>query len=317
MTEGGQGAGPEGPSVDECIEAGLYYFSRGEFRLAEHWWNAARLAEPDNRRAKECLRYLDRLEGQESSELPPIELLAEPPTRPPASIPVEGPGAAPDDPWGAPDAREELGDDPWRSGPDVTSVVTLDEGGWEEDAVAERTPFPMLDREPLFGSPLHLATDKGMMRERIANSPVLGSRRTSDTGRKQELSHLPPEMLLKRAEQRLALDDFDGALELLEGISEDSAVGPAAYKLARDASARLEAQYASQLGGFDRYPRVTLPADEIIWLNLNHRAGFILSQIDGGVSYEDLVSLSGMPRIDTLRLLCTLLQEGVISSREP
>jgi hypothetical protein len=305
--------GPGGPSIDECIDAGLYYFSRGELRLAEHWWNAALLLEPENRRARECLRYLDRLEGQEASALPPADLLAEPPTRPPASIPVLAGAGKDDDPWGAPDAEEELGD-PWTSGPEATSVVTVAEGGWDEDAVADRTPFPVLDREPLFGSPLHLAEDKGIMRERIANSPVLGSRRNSDVGRKRELFELSPDVLLRQAEQRLALDDFDGALELLEGVPAESPAGEAAYRLARDATERLEQQYGSQLGGFDLFPRVTLPADEIIWLNLNHRAGFILSQIDGHVTYEDLVSLSGMPRIDTLRILCTLLQEGVIRS---
>lgn len=314
MTEEGQGVGPAGPSADECIQAGLYYFSRGEHGLAEHWWNAAIVLEPDSRRARECLRYLERLEGQEASSLPPADILAEPPKSPPASIPVPADEAS--DPWGAPDAEEELGD-PWTSGPEATSVVTLAEGGWEEDAVADRTPFPILDREPLFGSPLHLAEDKGMMRERIANSPVLGSRRNSDVARRQALLGLAPEVLIRQAEQRLALDDFDGALELLEGISADSSAGEAAYRLARDATERLEAQYAAQLGGFDRLPRVTLPADEIIWLNLNHRAGFILSQIDGRVTYEDLVALSGMTRIDTLRILCTLLQEGVIRSEAP
>lgn len=193
-------------------------------------------------------------------------------------------------------------------------MVTLAEAGWEEDAVADRTPFPMLDREPLFGSDVHLVSDQGILRDRIANSPVLGSRRNSDLERKGELQGLSPELLLQRAGQRLALDDFDGALELLEVIPKEASVGEEAYRMARHATERLEQQYASQLGGFDSFPRVTLPADEIIWLNLNHRAGFILSQIDGRVSYEDLVALSGMPRLDTLRILCSLMQEGVIST---
>jgi len=32
------------------------------------------------------------------------------------------------------------------------------------------------------------------------------------------------------------------------------------------------------------------------------------------VSYEDLFALSGLPRLDTARILSALLQEGVIAS---
>lgn len=50
----------------------------------------------------------------------------------------------------------------------------------------------------------------------------------------------------------------------------------------------------------------------MIWLNLNHRAGFILSQIDGSVSYDDIIALSGMPRLDTLKILSDLISNKVI-----
>ena len=60
-------------------------------------------------------------------------------------------------------------------------------------------------------------------------------------------------------------------------------------------------------------PRVLLKDDEIIWLNLDHRAGFVLAQIDGTVSFDDLFSVSGMSRIDTARILAQLVDEGVIS----
>jgi hypothetical protein len=51
-----------------------------------------------------------------------------------------------------------------------------------------------------------------------------------------------------------------------------------------------------------------------MWLNLDHRAGFLLAQIDGTVSYDDLFALSGLPHLDTARILAALLQEGVIRS---
>jgi CRP-like cAMP-binding protein len=61
------------------------------------------------------------------------------------------------------------------------------------------------------------------------------------------------------------------------------------------------------------HPRVVLKDDEIIWLNLDHRAGFVLAQIDGSVSFEDLFEVCGMSRLDTARILAQLVEEGVIS----
>ena len=63
-------------------------------------------------------------------------------------------------------------------------------------------------------------------------------------------------------------------------------------------------------------PRVRLQPDDIIWLNLDHRAGFVLAQIDGAVSFDDLFALSGMSRLDTARILAQLLDEGIIAPGE-
>ncbi len=65
-------------------------------------------------------------------------------------------------------------------------------------------------------------------------------------------------------------------------------------------------------GPLDHRPRVCLAPDEIVWLNLDHRAGFVLAQIDGEVSYEDIFALSGMSRLDTSRILAQLVEEKVI-----
>ena len=62
----------------------------------------------------------------------------------------------------------------------------------------------------------------------------------------------------------------------------------------------------------DSRPRVAIPPDEVIWLNLDPRAGFVLAQIDGECSFEDLYAICGLKRLDTARILCQLLEEGVV-----
>ena len=222
------------------------------------------------------------------------------------SLGAFGGGGDPDD-LPIEDPIEPPGTTPWDFGPAATTAVTMDQAG-DEDALAELTPLPVLNREPLFqvgGEP----------------EPPPAPRPSNGYGRRelappQAIATDPesPPALLARARDRFQLHDFDGALELLERIPP----GDPTYDLATDmldATRRhLEQIYASKIGPFDATPRLLLSGEELIWLNLNHRAGFILSQVDGYVTYEDLVALSGMPRLDTLRILCTLLQEGVIGT---
>jgi hypothetical protein len=70
--------------------------------------------------------------------------------------------------------------------------------------------------------------------------------------------------------------------------------------------------YESKLGPLSAVPRVQVRPEEVLWLNLDHRAGFVLSQIDGQLAWEDVFALAGLPRLDTARILARLVDEGVI-----
>jgi hypothetical protein len=84
--------------------------------------------------------------------------------------------------------------------------------------------------------------------------------------------------------------------------------------------ARTEVQLLSlleaRLGNLQAAPRVLLKPDEILWLNLDHRSGFVLAQIDGSLSFEDLFAVSGMSRVDAARILAQLKEQGVIAASE-
>jgi hypothetical protein len=70
--------------------------------------------------------------------------------------------------------------------------------------------------------------------------------------------------------------------------------------------------YISRLGGVGRVPHVVVSDEQLRWLSLDHRAGFLLSLVDGQSTFEELLDVSGMPPIDSLRLLLDLLQQNVI-----
>ena len=119
--------------------------------------------------------------------------------------------------------------------------------------------------------------------------------------------------ILKSARRQLDLDDHTGAMEFIvkaEALAPDDLE----VKVLKERSERtLLTMLESKLGPLTAVPRVLLKDDEIIWLNLDHRAGFVLAQIDGSVTFDDLFSVSGMTRLDTARILAQLVDEGVIS----
>jgi hypothetical protein len=120
-------------------------------------------------------------------------------------------------------------------------------------------------------------------------------------------------ILLRGARDLLDLDDHTGAMELITKAQIVAPDDPEVKALRVRSEKTLLTMFESKLGKLETIPRVLLKEDEIIWLNLDHRAGFVLAQIDGTVSFDDLFAVSGMSRLDTSRILSQLIDEGVIS----
>lgn len=60
-------------------------------------------------------------------------------------------------------------------------------------------------------------------------------------------------------------------------------------------------------------PRLLVAPREILKLRLDHRAGFILSNIDGQTNVSTLVALASIPRDEVEAILCELVTAGAIS----
>lgn len=215
----------------------------------------------------------------------------------------------------------------WDEGPSRTSVVNFGDARSGVDAVAEATPLPELDRGRFFGREAPTSRDEIVDFLRATGDlPKTGPVAPSgeividdpvDMMPTQPLGKAPPPPPppadpLALARDRFQLHDFDGAIELADQLPLGSPGYEEARNLIAEARAQLLKMYESKVGNFLSVPKVLVSSEEMIWLNLNHRAGFILSQIDGQVSYEDIVSLSGMPRLDTVRILAELIRDRVI-----
>jgi tetratricopeptide (TPR) repeat protein len=177
------------------------------------------------------------------------------------------------------------GHSPWDALPAAAEIIELEldpDGGLDLDAVAEKSDIrPLVPAKSAPGEP--------------------------PGGRDVEV-------WMQAARELFALGDFTGSLELIEKILQVDPDHREAREYLRQNEATLIAMYESKLGPLGGVPRLAIKPEEIMWLNLDHRAGFLLAQIDGFVDYEALFALSGLPRLDTARILANLIADGVITA---
>jgi len=84
------------------------------------------------------------------------------------------------------------------------------------------------------------------------------------------------------------------------------------FEIAR--AARLE-YYKKLIPDLNKTPNIVLDYDSIKELKLSKEEGFVLSQIDGMLTYEDVLTLSRMDKLDVMGILSTLIFSGVIKSQ--
>lgn len=125
----------------------------------------------------------------------------------------------------------------------------------------------------------------------------------------------PPgdQAVVQDMKERYAVGDFTGALAIAESILDANAEHTEAKRYAQSCRDVLVQMYAARLGSLGQVVSVALPSDQIRWLSLDHRAGFLLSLVDGSSSVEEILDICGMARLDALRILYTLHEQRVIS----
>jgi tetratricopeptide (TPR) repeat protein len=297
-------------SVPELLDRGMKLYSAGRMREAREAFQLALDLDPHNAKARSYLVHireammtsrgtplsegLSRVSAavEEALHTPePVPLPA--PARPqPAPAPVQrGPAPSGGGGAGGPPAEEPLGQEyapsPWDDGPAAPATIELGSTseGLDLEAVAEQS-----DLRPL--------VPEG------ARPPAAAA-----GGPRNDV-----EVWLSAAKELFSLGDFSGSLELIEKILQLDPDHGEARDYLRQNEATLVSMYESKLGSLARIPRLAIKPEEVMWLNLDHRAGFLLAQIDGTVDFESLFALSGLPRLDTARILANLIADGVITS---
>jgi hypothetical protein len=114
-----------------------------------------------------------------------------------------------------------------------------------------------------------------------------------------------PEQPLSRAEAALQAGDVVAAVDACEAALAQAG-GPDGA-LARDQQPLIERIYAAILIGPDRVPTHGPAVGD-----LEPRSAFLLSRLDGSMTVEDVLDVSGMPRLEAMRTLALLVRRGAV-----
>ena len=137
-------------------------------------------------------------------------------------------------------------------------------------------------------------------------------------GARQPTAHAPQEdvdVWLSAAKELFALGDFSGSLELIEKILQIDPDHGEARDYLRQNEATLIAMYESKLGPLGRRPPARHQAGGGACGSTSITGpGSCSPRSTASVDYEALFALSGLPRLDTARILANLIADGVITS---
>ncbi|MBI5515089.1 MAG: hypothetical protein HY909_15035 [Deltaproteobacteria bacterium] len=229
----------------------------------------------------------------------PLETASEAPTRPAAAPP---PGEAPSE------AAVRTPESPTERPPPVRRRAVERVGG-SAGVVPPPSPgrLPGGIPTPVVGTQLQVPA-REPSRER---SPVAAPEAVVDEAARQgSLADRRKEL-----RERFDLGDYTGALVMAEAMLELHRKDPDAIYIADVCRSKLRAIYAGRLGSLTQIPTVIVPPSEMRWLSLDHRAGFVLSLIDGVSTLEEIIDVSTMPPLEVLRTLYNLLSQNVLELR--
>jgi hypothetical protein len=99
------------------------------------------------------------------------------------------------------------------------------------------------------------------------------------------------------------------AADLALAEEPDSAVAQKLVTRHRDA---ITSVFQGYIGDLDRTPRLAKSLSELGSAQISPRAAFLLSRIDGMLTIDELLDVSGMPRLEAYRYLCQLYLRDIL-----
>ena len=118
--------------------------------------------------------------------------------------------------------------------------------------------------------------------------------------------------LLERATEWSKGAELDRAVAAVDlALSEDPSSALAQKLIHRNRDTIMNV-FQSFLGDLNRQPLLARPLHELAAAPISPRAAFLLSRVDGNLSLDEVLDVSGMPRLEAYRYLCQLFLRGIL-----
>ena len=118
--------------------------------------------------------------------------------------------------------------------------------------------------------------------------------------------------LFDKAIEWNAAGDLDRAVAAVDLALSEDPNSALAQKLIHRNRETVQAVFQNFLGDLSRTPQLARPLHELSAAPISPRAAFLLSRIDGMISIDEILDVSGMPRIEAFRHLCQLYLRGIL-----
>ena len=106
----------------------------------------------------------------------------------------------------------------------------------------------------------------------------------------------------------LAVNNAETALSVADALG-----SPEAQLRLESSRTLLNAIFEARLGSLSQR-MVVLPPTSHKKLRVSPEQAFLLSRVDGGVTLDEAIDLSPLPRQKTLRLLVSMMRQGLIAA---
>ncbi len=122
---------------------------------------------------------------------------------------------------------------------------------------------------------------------------------------------LSPEFI--EGQQYLQRGEWETAMHKFGEAHRSDSSNPMYWAHVELSRARLIKEVIDQMGGMSSIPALTVPLNELVGRkSFTQEEGFVLSLISGETGFEDVISLSPLPRFQTYHIIYRLLSEGLV-----
>jgi hypothetical protein len=307
--------------IRKFIDRGLARYGRGQLKEAVAEWEQALAWDAGNAEARTLIEFVQRKLVAEAAQADPDRKNTDPvmPRYEDAALLGEDELGLYD--TGPTDVTHEQVDDDSPTGPhervrnptlespipQLLAQITLPD--WEHEAPVERDEGA--PEAPVFGEETRRLGSEPHQTDGGIRVPTPLELPTDDHA--TEMRVLAGE-LVDRCRAMLEHGRLESAVGAAESALREGerAPPPGIAEVIEPARPLFERAFEAYVGSPDQVPILAISEGVLATQGLDHRAGFLLSRIDGLMTIEHLLDIAGMPRFEALRILASLLRNKTI-----